>query len=114
MERSGFPRVYATNVTITGSGQALRVPPSHNAIIYSLATGGAISIISLFMAGVLPGLLLGFSIVLLCLVIAYRDGHPRGTAMPLKDAIKVSLEAAWGLITLVIIIGGILGGIFSA
>jgi tripartite ATP-independent transporter DctM subunit len=114
MERSGFPRVYATNVTITGSVQALLVPPSHNAIIYSLATGGSISIISLFMAGVLPGLLLGFSIVMLCLVIAYRDGHPRGTAMPLKDAIKVSIEAAWGLITLVIIIGGILGGIFTA
>src|SRR3569623_935123 len=114
MERSGFPRVYATNVTITGSVQALLVPPSHNAIIYSLATGGSISIISLFMAGVLPGLLLGVSIVLLCLVIAYRDGHPRGTAMPRKDAIKVSIEAAWGLITLVIIIGGILGGIFTA
>lgn len=114
MERSGFPRVYATNVTITGSVQALLVPPSHNAIIYSLATGGSISIISLFMAGVLPGLLLGFSIMVLCLVIAYRDGHPRGTAMPMRDAVKVCIEAAWGLITLVIIIGGILGGIFTA
>jgi tripartite ATP-independent transporter DctM subunit len=90
------------------------VPPSHNAIIYSLATGGSISIISLFMAGVVPGLLLGFSIVMLCLVIAYREGHPRGTAMPLKDAIKVSIDAAWGLVTLVIIIGGILGGVFTA
>jgi len=114
MERSGFPRVYATNVTITGSVQALLVPPSHNAIIYSLATGGTISIISLFMAGVVPGLLLGLSIVMLCLVIAYRDGHPRGTAMPMKDAIKISIDAAWGLITLVIIIGGILGGVFTA
>jgi tripartite ATP-independent transporter DctM subunit len=114
MEKSGFSRVYATNVTITGSVQALLVPPSHNAIIYSLATGGSISIISLFMAGVVPGLLLGFSIVMLCLVIAYRDGHPRGTAMPMRDAIKVSIEAAWGLITLIIIIGGILGGIFTA
>ena len=54
MEKSGFTRVFATNVTITGSVQALLVPPSHNAIIYSLATGGSISIISLFMAGVLP------------------------------------------------------------
>jgi len=57
MERSGFPRVFATNVTITASVQALLVPPSHNAVIYSLATGGTISIISLFMAGVVPGLL---------------------------------------------------------
>jgi tripartite ATP-independent transporter DctM subunit len=114
MEKSGFPRVYATNVTITASVQALLVPPSHNAIIYSLATGGSISIISLFIAGVVPGLLLGLSIVMLCLVIAYRDGHPRGTSVPLRDAVKITIDAAWGLITLVIILGGILGGIFTA
>ncbi len=114
MEKSGFPRVFATNVTITASVQALLVPPSHNAVIYSLATGGTISIISLFMAGVVPGLLLGFSIMVLCLVIAYRDGHPRGTAVPLRDAIKICVDAAWGLITLVIILGGILGGVFTA
>ncbi len=57
MERVGYPRVFATNVTISGSLQAILVPPSHNAVIYSLATGGTISIISLFMAGVVPGLL---------------------------------------------------------
>src|SRR6478752_10028390 len=50
MERAGFPRVFATNVTITASVQALLVPPSHNAVLYSLATGGTISISALFMA----------------------------------------------------------------
>jgi tripartite ATP-independent transporter DctM subunit len=114
MEKSGFPRVFATNVTITASVQALLVPPSHNAVIYSLATGGTISIISLFMAGVVPGLLLGFSLIVLCLVIAYRDGHPRGQTVPLRDAIKISIDALWGLITLLIILGGILGGVFTA
>ncbi len=114
MERVGYPRVFATNVTITASVQALLVPPSHNAVIYSLATGGTISIISLFMAGVVPGLLLGASIMMLCLVIAYREGHPRGRRVPLRDAVKISIDAAWGLITLVIILGGILGGIFTA
>src|SRR6204780_2444797 len=114
MEKSGFPRVFATNVTISASVQALLVPPSHNAVIYSLATGGTISIISLFMAGVVPGLLLGFSLIVLCLVIAYRDGHPRGQTVPLRDAIKISIDALWGLITLLIILGGILGGIFTA
>ena len=113
MEKSRFPRVFATNVTITASVQALLVPPSHNAVIYSLATGGTISIISLFMAGVVPGLLLGFSIMVLCLVIAYRDGHPRGQTVPLRDAIKITIDAAWGLITLAIILGGILGGVSS-
>ncbi len=114
MEKAGFPRVFATNVTITASVQALLVPPSHNAVIYSLATGGTISIISLFMAGVVPGLLLGFAIMVLCLVIAYRDGHPKGTSVPVKDAIRIAIDAAWGLITLVIILGGILGGVFTA
>jgi tripartite ATP-independent transporter DctM subunit len=114
MERVGYPRVFATNVTITASVQALLVPPSHNAVIYSLATGGTISIISLFMAGVVPGLLLGASIMVLCVVIAYRDGHPRGQTVPLRDAVKISIDAFWGLITLVIILGGILGGVFTA
>jgi tripartite ATP-independent transporter DctM subunit len=114
MEKSGFPRVFATNVTITASVQALLVPPSHNAVIYSLATGGTISIISLFMAGVVPGLLLGFSIVILCLVIAYRDGHPRGQTVPAGEAVWIVFEAFWGLVTLAIILGGILLGVFTA
>jgi len=114
MEKSGFPRVFATNVTISASVQALLVPPSHNAVIYSLATGGTISIISLFMAGVMPGLLLGFALIILCLVIAYRDGHPRGQTVALRQAVKISVEAIWGLITLVIILGGILAGVFTA
>src|SRR3979411_697737 len=114
MEKAGYPRVFATNLTITASVQALLVPPSHNAVLYSLATGGAISISALFMAGVFPGLLLGFSLIVLCLVIAYRDGHPRGQAVEVKDALKITLDATWGLITLVIILGGILGGVFTA
>jgi tripartite ATP-independent transporter DctM subunit len=114
MEKSGFPRVFATNVTITASVQALLVPPSHNAVIYSLATGGTISIISLFMAGVVPGLLLGLSLVGLVVAIAYRDRHPRGQTVPLGEAVKITIDAAWGLITLVIILGGILGGVFTA
>jgi tripartite ATP-independent transporter DctM subunit len=114
MEKAGYPRVFATNVTITASVQALLVPPSHNAVIYSLATGGSISIISLFMAGVVPGLLLGFAIIILCLVIAYRDGHPRGTTVPLREAVKITFDALWGLITLAIILGGILLGVFTA
>ena len=114
MEKSGFPRVFATNVTISASVQALLVPPSHNAVIYSLATGGTISIISLFMAGVVPGLLLGFALIILCLVIAYRDGHPRGQTVPLGQAVKIAFEALWGLITLAIILGGILFGVFTA
>ncbi|HEV2976136.1 MAG TPA: TRAP transporter large permease [Casimicrobiaceae bacterium] len=114
MEEVGYPRVFATNVTITASVQALLVPPSHNAVIYSLASGGVISIISLFVAGVVPGLLLGFALILLCLFMAYRDGHPRGQIVPLRQAVRIVVDALWGLITLAIILGGILGGVFTA
>jgi tripartite ATP-independent transporter DctM subunit len=114
MEKSGYPRVFATNVTITASVQAILVPPSHNAVIYSLATGGTISIASLFMAGVVPGLLLGVSIIVLCLVLAYRRDFPIGETVGLRDAVTITIEALWGLITLAIILGGILGGVFTA
>ena len=114
MEKIGYPRVFATNVTISASVQAILIPPSHNAVIYSLATGGTISIISLFMAGVVPGLLLGLAISLLCIAIAYRKSHPAGEPVPIRDAIKITIEAIWGLVTLAIILGGILGGVFTA
>src|SRR5271154_5796011 len=114
MEKVGYPRVSAPNVTITASVQALLVPPSHNAVIYSLATGGTISVISLFMAGVTPGLLLGASLIVLCLVLAYRNGHPRGERIAWRQAARITLDAFWGLVTLGIILGGILGGIFTA
>src|SRR6266487_7060116 len=94
MEKAGYPRVFATNLTITASVQALLVPPSHNAVLYSLATGGTISISALFMAGVFPGLLLGFALLILCLAMAYRDGHPAGKPVPVKDALKITIDAS--------------------
>jgi tripartite ATP-independent transporter DctM subunit len=62
----------------------------------------------------MPGLLLGASLMLLCVVLAYRHGHPTGETVPLRDALKIAFEAVWGLVTLVIILGGILGGVFTA
>ena len=113
MAAKGYPRVFATNVTISASLQAIVVPPSHNAVIYSLATGGVVSITSLFLAGILPGLLLGFSLMLLCLFYAYRDKHPKGEPVPIRQAAKMLVEALWGIVTLVIVLGGILTGVFT-
>jgi tripartite ATP-independent transporter DctM subunit len=114
MVKAGYPRVFATNVTICGSVQAILIPPSHNAVIYSLAAGGTISIAHLFVAGVFPGLLLGISLIALCLFMARRHNFPRGEAIPLRQAVKMAIEALWGLGTMVIILGGILGGVFTA
>src|ERR1700727_2731429 len=81
---------------------------------FTRGRGGAISISALFMAVVLPGLLLGFSLIILCLVFAYRDGHPRGQTVAAKDALRITMDAAWRLVALFLILGGILGGIFTA
>ena len=114
MERQGYPRDFATAVTVSGSVQAILIPPSHNMVIYSMAAGGSVSIAALFMAGVLPGLALGGTLALLCLYTAVRDKHPRGELVPLRQALKICAEALWGLFTMVIILGGILSGVFTA
>jgi len=113
MVKAGYPRVFATNVTICGSVQALLIPPSHNAVIYSLAAGGTISVASLFLAGILPGLLFGLCLIGLVLVMAHKRGYPKGEPTPLKDIPKIVTDALWGLGTVIIIMGGILGGIFT-
>jgi tripartite ATP-independent transporter DctM subunit len=113
MIKNGYPRLFAVNVTISGSLQPLLIPPSHNAVIYSLAAGGTISIAHLFIAGVIPGLLLGLSLMALCLIVARRKNFPRGEFVPLRRAVKIAVEAFWGLVTVFIILGGILGGVFT-
>jgi tripartite ATP-independent transporter DctM subunit len=113
MIKNGYPRLFAVNVTIAGSLQPLLIPPSHNAVIYSLAAGGTISVAHLFIAGVIPGLLLGLSLMVLCVIIARRQNFPKGEVIPLRKAAKIALDAFWALLTVFIIIGGILSGIFT-
>ena len=114
MEKKGYPRAFAAAVTVSGSVQAILIPPSHNAVIYSLAAGGTVSIAALFMAGVVPGLLMGLTLAALCLVIARKENYPKGEVIPLKQALKITVDALWGLMTMVIILGGILTGVFTA
>jgi len=114
MEKKGYPHEYAAAVTASGSVQAILIPPSHNSVIYSLAAGGTVSIATLFIAGVLPGLILGLSLMVLCLGFARKRGYPKGERVPFKQALKIFFDALWGLMTVVIILGGILSGIFTA
>jgi tripartite ATP-independent transporter DctM subunit len=113
MIKNGYPRLFAVNVTISGSLQPLLIPPSHNAVIYSLAAGGTVSVAHLFIAGVIPGLLLGLSLMVLCLIIAYRNNYPKGEVISFRQALCIGYDAIWGLVTVIIILGGILSGIFT-
>jgi tripartite ATP-independent transporter DctM subunit len=114
MVRNGYSKVFATNVTICGSVQAILVPPSHNSVIYSIATGGTVSIAALFMAGVFPGILFGVCLIGLILWKARTQNFPAERVVPLREALGIALDAVWGLITIVIILGGILSGVFTA
>ena len=114
MERAGYPKVFATNVTICGSVQAILIPPSHNAVIFSFATGGTVSIAHLFLGGVGPGLLLGLSLMSLCMFFAHKRNYPKGKVIPFRQAIRIVGEGVWALMTVVIILGGILSGVFTA
>src|SRR5436305_353378 len=113
MIKNGYPRLFAVNVTISGSLQPLLLPPSHNMIIYSLAAGGTISVAHLFMGGIIPALLLGLSLIVLVLLIAQREKFPKGEIVPLRQAVKIAADAVWGMITVAIILGGILSGAFT-
>ncbi|ORM53047.1 hypothetical protein HA41_09610 [Pantoea conspicua] len=114
MEEKGYPRDFAAAVTASGSVQAVLTPPSHNSVIYSLATGGLVTISSLFVAGILPGLMLGGCLMVMCLGFARKRGYPKGDRIPFRQALKIFFDAFWGLFTVVIIMGGILSGIFTA
>ena len=114
MEKNGYPRAFSTAVTVSGSVQAILIPPSHNAVIYSMAAGGTVSVAALFMAGVFPGLLLGLSLAIYCLYIARKRNYPKGRVIPMSEALKICADALWGMMTMVIILGGIMTGVFTA
>lgn len=114
MDKKGYSRDFAAAVTASGSVQAILTPPSHNSVIYSLATGGTVSIAALFIAGILPGLLLSFTLMVMCVGFAHKRGYPKGERVPFRQALKIFVDTLWGLMTVVIIMGGILSGIFTA
>jgi len=114
MEKKGYPRDFSTAVTVSGSVQAILIPPSHNAVIYSMAAGGTVSVAALFMAGVFPGLLLGLSLAIYCLYTARKRNFPKGRVIPMGEALRICGDALWGLMTMVIILGGIMSGVFTA
>ncbi|MBV6658632.1 MAG: TRAP transporter large permease, partial [Devosiaceae bacterium] len=110
----GYDDDYSVNVTVTSATIGLTVPPSHNMIIYSIAAGGTVSVSSLFLAGFIPGIVTGLLLMAAAYVIAVRRGYP-AERFPGWRALAVSFVAAVpGLMTAVIIVGGVLSGIFTA
>ncbi len=113
MRERGYDDDYSVNVTVTSSIAGVLIPPSHNMILYALAAGGGISITSLFVAGVVPGILLCLCLSVAAYVVAVRRGYPTGV-FPGWRAVVFAMGAALpGFFTAVVIIGGVVSGIFT-
>ncbi|WP_338447112.1 TRAP transporter large permease [Pelagerythrobacter marensis] len=113
MRDKGYPGDYAVNVTVTAAIVGLLIPPSHNMIIYSAASGIGVSIGDLFLAGVIPGLLTGAMLMLMAWLVARRRGLPVGRFPGWREFVRAAAYAVPGLMTAVIIMGGILSGVFT-
>ncbi|MEI3607668.1 TRAP transporter large permease [Pseudogracilibacillus sp. SE30717A] len=113
MKKQKYDADYSVSVTISSSIQGVMIPPSHNMIIYSTAAGG-VSVGALFMGGLGPGLLLGLIIMILTYAIAVKKNYPKGDPIKKEEIPKILREGLLGLFTIVIIMGGILSGIFTA
>jgi len=113
MKEKGYDADYAVNVTVTSSIAGIVIPPSHNMIIFAIAAGGGISISQLFMAGVVPGIVMCLCLAVAAYLVAVKRGY-KGEEFPGWSALAISFAAAIpGLFTAVIIVGGVLSGVFT-
>ncbi len=109
----GYDRGFSAAVNITSATTGLVIPPSNILIVYSLASGG-VSIAALFLAGYIPGILTGLFLMGVAAAYAYRNNYPVGEKVSLKTGVFKFLDAIPSLFLLVIVIGGIIAGYFTA
>ncbi|WP_438862489.1 TRAP transporter large permease [Neptunicella sp.] len=113
MKKSGYDENFSAAVTAAASTTGLLIPPSNILIIYAIASGG-VSIAALFLAGYLPGILVGLALMVICMIHAKRKGYPVGARLPLSVVVRKVLAAVPSLFLIFLVIGGIIGGIFTA
>ncbi len=113
MREKGYDDDYSVNVTVTSSIAGVMVPPSHNMILYALAAGGGISISSLFLAGIVPGVIMCLCLAVAAWAIAVKRGYKAEPFPGLKAAALAGIAAMPGFMTAVVIIGGVVSGIFT-
>jgi tripartite ATP-independent transporter DctM subunit len=113
MKRQGYGGDFSTAITVASSVQGIIIPPSHNAVIYSLAAGG-VSIGALFLGGYLPGIMIGLSLMVASFILSKRRGYPALPRPNVREGLRITLAAIPSLAVGFIIVGGIAFGFFTA
>ncbi len=113
MKEKGYDEDFSVGITVTSACQGVIIPPSHNMIIYSLAAGG-VSVGRLFLGGFIPGIMLGVALMIISYIFAIKRNYPKERRFTLKEAVVITKDALLGLLTAVIIMGGVVSGVFTA
>jgi len=113
MEKEGYSKEFGAAVNIASSTTGLIIPPSNTLIVYSLASGG-VSIAALFLAGYIPGILTGLLMMVVAMIWAKKKKYKVGERSSLKEVFIKLIDAFPSLLLLFIVIGGIIGGFFTA
>ena len=113
MEKQGYDRDFSVNVTVTSACQSMIIPPSHNMIIFALAAG-SVSTGKMFLAGIVPGLLLAGSLMLVTYRIAKKRDYPRGKRYSFKEGVEILKDGILGMMTIIIILVGVTTGVYTA
>lgn len=112
-EKEGYSREFSAAVNIASAPSGMLIPPSNTLIVYSLVSGGT-SVAALFMAGYLPGILWGLACMAIAFFVAKKHGYKNDQGIQFKQALAIFLDAIPSLLLIVIVIGGIIGGVFTA
>lgn len=112
-KKEGYDTAFSTAVNIASAPTGMLIPPSNTLIVYA-TVAGSVSVSALFMGGYVPGILWGLGVMIVAGIMAKRRGYIAKNSMTLKDCVKVTLDAIPSLSLIIVVIGGILGGIFTA
>ncbi|WP_069999483.1 TRAP transporter large permease [Cellulosilyticum sp. I15G10I2] len=113
MTEQGYDKEFSTCLTMASSVQGMLIPPSHNMVVYAVTAGG-VSIGALFLAGLVPGVFLGLALMVYSYYIARKNRYTKSEKFSLKRVLKTGWTAMFGLMTIVIIVLGVSGGIMTA
>ena len=115
MKKQGYKAEFAVGLTVVTACQGVLIPPSHNMVIYALAAGGTVTVGNMLIGGLLPGIMLGIGLMVLCFFLANHYDFPKGEHVDYRGKrSKILLGAIAPMMIFVIIMGGVGAGVFTA